>query len=129
MSHELTAYLLFLNLVKFNELWPYYQKYVNEIILNCSTLKSLALQIFEAFIQILLIANLSLNKTLLTFLLCETNLDDSIDPGNFSVRGYLPLIPKDSSTHMNGLAVYVKEGLPFAWDLSLENSADSDKCF
>ena len=49
--------------------------------------------------------------------LCETNLDDSIDSGNFSVRGYLPLIRKDSSTHMHGLAVYVKEGLPFAWGL------------
>ena len=24
--------------------------------------------------------------------LCETNLDGSIDSGNFSVRGYLPLI-------------------------------------
>ena len=24
--------------------------------------------------------------------LCETNLDDSIDSGNFSVRGYLPQI-------------------------------------
>ena len=57
--------------------------------------------------------------------LCETNLDDSIDSGNFSVRGYLPLIQKDSSTHMHGLTVYVKEGLPFAWDLSLENYADS----
>ena len=53
--------------------------------------------------------------------LCETNLDDSIDSGNFSVRGYLPLIQKDSSTHMHGLTVYVKEGLPFAQDLSLEN--------
>ena len=50
----------------------------------------------------------------------ETNLDDSIDSGNFSVTGYLPLIKKDSSTHMHGLAVYVKEGLPFARDLSLE---------
>ena len=30
--------------------------------------------------------------------LCETNLDDSIDSGNFSVTGYLPLIRKDSST-------------------------------
>ena len=28
-------------------------------------------------------------------------------------------------THMHGLAVYVKEGLPFACDLSLENSQDS----
>ena len=59
------------------------------------------------------------------FALSETNLDDSIDSGNFSVRGYLPLIRKDSSTHMHGLAVYMKEGLPFAQDLSLENSADS----
>ena len=61
--------------------------------------------------------------------LCQTNLDDSIDSGTFSVRGYLPLIRKDSSTHMHGLAVYVKEGLPFAQDLSLENSPDSYLCF
>ena len=61
--------------------------------------------------------------------LCETNLDDSIDSGNFSVRVYLPLIQKDSSTRMHGLAVYVKEGLPSARDLSLENSADSYICF
>ena len=61
--------------------------------------------------------------------LCETNLDDSVDSGNFSVRGYLPLIRKDSSTHMHGLAVYVKERLPFARDLSLENSTDCYLCF
>ena len=60
--------------------------------------------------------------------LCETNLHDSIDSGNFSVS-YLPLIRKDSSTHMHGLTVYVKEGLPFAWDLYLEDSADSYLCF
>ena len=60
--------------------------------------------------------------------LFETNLDDSPDSGNFSVRGYLPLIQKDSSTHMHGLAGYVKEGLAFAQDLSLENSADSYLC-
>ena len=57
--------------------------------------------------------------------LCETNLDDSVDSDNFSVRGCHPLIRKDSSIHMHGLAVYVKEGLPSARDLSLENSADS----
>ena len=57
--------------------------------------------------------------------LCETNLDESIDCGNFSVRGYLPLIRKGYGTCMHGLAVYMKEGLPFAWDLSLGNSADS----
>ena len=53
---------------------------------------------------------------------CETNLDDPIDSGNFSVRGYLHLISMDSTTHMHGLAVYMKERLPFAWNLSLENS-------
>ena len=41
------------------------------------------------------------------------------------MSGYLPLIQKDSTTHMYGLAVYVKEGLPFVQDLSLENYADS----
>ena len=30
---------------------------------------------------------------------------------------------------MHGLAIYFKEGLPFARDLSLENSADSYLCF
>ena len=47
-----------------------------------------------------------------------TNLDHSVDSGNFSVSNYLPLIPiyPDSITHMNGPDVYVKEGLPFAWD-------------
>ena len=45
------------------------------------------------------------------------------------MRGYLPLIQKDSSTHMHGLAVCVKEGLPFAQDLFLENSTDSYLCF
>ena len=34
----------------------------------------------------------------------------------FSVRGYLPLIQK-IVTYMHGLAVYVKEGIPFAQDL------------
>ena len=61
--------------------------------------------------------------------LCKANLDDSIDSGNFSVRGFLPLIRKDSTTHMHGLVVYVKEVLPFAQGLSLENSADSYLCF
>ena len=56
--------------------------------------------------------------------LCETNLNESTDSGNFWFdSGYIPLIRKDSITHMHGLA--------FAWnkdiarDFSLENSADS----
>ena len=30
---------------------------------------------------------------------------------------------------MHGLAIYVKDGLPFAQELSIENSADSYLCF
>ena len=50
---------------------------------------------------------------------CETNLNDPVDSGNFSVKGYLPLM---------------KEGPLFALDLSLENSylcllLDSYLCF
>ena len=57
--------------------------------------------------------------------LSEINLDDSINSGNFSLTGYLPIIRNDSITYMHGLRVYVKEGLLFAWDASLENSVDS----
>ena len=60
--------------------------------------------------------------------LCETNLDDSIDSGNFFVRGYLLLIRKDSVTHMHGLAIYVIEEFPFAKGTSLENPWDT-YCF
>ena len=51
-----------------------------------------------------------------------SNLDDSIHCGNFSVTSYLHLIWMDSVTHMHGLEVYGKGGLPLAQDLSLENS-------
>ena len=61
--------------------------------------------------------------------LCETDLHDSIDSGNFSDRVYHPLTRKDSITHMYGLAVYVKDGLRFVRDFSRENSADSFLCF
>ena len=57
--------------------------------------------------------------------LWDTNLDDLIDSGNFSLEGYFTLVWKDSVTHMLGLAVYVKEHLPFVREVSLENSADS----
>ena len=79
---------------------------------------------FDALVRIFLESN---SPDILA--VCETNLDDSIDSGSFSARGYLSLIRKDSSTRMQCLAVYVKEGLPSAWELSLENSADSYLCF
>ena len=63
--------------------------------------------------------SLKLSFTNIRGLLSNFVVDDSNDSGNF-LRGYLPLIRKDSSTHMHGLTVYVK-GLLFARDLSLEN--------
>ena len=44
-------------------------------------------------------------------------------------ESFLESNPPDILAHMHGLAVYVKEILPFAWDLSLENSADNYLCF
>ena len=38
VSHELTAYLSIFNQFKLNELWPFYQKHVNQIILNRTAL-------------------------------------------------------------------------------------------
>ena len=61
--------------------------------------------------------------------LCETNLDGSIESGSLPVRGYVPLIVKKLVTHIHGLVVYVKEGRPFARDISLEKSAGSYLCF
>ena len=60
--------------------------------------------------------------------LSEIILGGSIGFSYFSVRGYLPLIRNDSIAHIHGLAVYVKEGLSFPRDVSLENSEDS-LCF
>ena len=88
------------------------------------------LRIFAVFVQVLLNKNLSLIQNSPDILaLCETSLDDSINSGDFSLRGYLPLIRKDSITHMHGFAVYVKEGLSFARGVFLKNSAYSYLCF
>ena len=89
--------------------------------LNCSFTN-------KVFVRILLNVNLSLNQTLLTSVLYVRQLGWLSWFGNFSVRCCLPVIQKDSATHMGGLAVYVRERLPCAGDLSLENSVDS-LCF
>ena len=74
--------------------------------------------------QFFLNVNLSLN---LSFLLCERQTWMTQLILAISLSGYLPLIQKDSITHVHGLAVYVKERLPFP--LSLGNSLDSYLCF
>ena len=83
---------------------------------NCKSHNSLkpSFANIKSFVGILLNVNLSLNQTLLTFLLyVRQTYMIQIDSGNFSVKGNLPLNWKDSTTHMYGLAVHVKEGLPF----------------
>ena len=53
--------------------------------------------------------------------LCETNLDDSIDSGNLSVRGYLPLIRKD---FLDTLMDIIRTGLPILVEvIDMVNSA------
>ena len=123
MSHEVIAYLSIFNLFKLNEACkPDNFELHNSLKLSFTNIRGLRLNFVdcESFLE-------SNSPDILA--LCETNLNDSIDFGDFSMRGYLPLIQKDSGTHMHGLTVYMKEGLPFAQDLSLENSADSYLCF
>ena len=52
-------------------------------------------------------------------------MNNLIDLGNLFVKGYLPFIRKNFISHMRGLAVYLKEGLPFTEELPLEDSVDS----
>ena len=120
---------LFLTYFKLSELWPCYSKACKPnnfgsrdsvklsltnilgLCSNCVDCESL----FESNSPDSLVA------------LCETNLDRTIYSVKFSVRGYLPLIRKDSSIH--GLTVYMKEEFLFARDLSLENSENFYLCF
>ena len=127
VSHELTAYLPIFNLFKLMAILskackPDSFESHSSLKLSFTNIRGLRSNFVycESFLE-------SNSSDILA--LCETNLDDSIDSGNFFVRGYLPLIRKDSSTHMHSLAVYVKEGFLFARDLALENSADSYLCF
>ena len=57
--------------------------------------------------------------------LYDTNLHDSIDSSNFFFSDYYSRI----ITQVHDLAVYVKEGLPFARNLFLEHSEESYICF
>ena len=124
LSHELTA-CLFFNLFKLNELWPCSKacrpdsfEWRNFLKLSFSNIWGLRSNFVdcESFIE---------SNSL------ESNSCSPWDkPGwpwfwQFLCERLSSFNPKDSSTHMHGLTVYVKEGLPFARDFSLENSADS----
>ena len=130
MSLQLTAYLSIFNQLQLTELWQYYQKDVKRCkgcnFESYNSLKFSFKNIWGLLLNFVDCESFLESDSPVILALSKTNLDDS---SNFSVKGYLPLIRKDSTTHMNGIAVYVKEGLPFAWDLSLGNSADSFLCF
>ena len=65
-----------------------------------------------------MVVNLSENQTLSVFLLyVRQTWKTQLIPTISYLRGYCPLIRKDSVTFMHG-AVYVKEGLSFLRDLS-----------
>ena len=61
--------------------------------------------------------------------LCETNLGPDISSSDFGVDGYLPVIRKDSSRHMHGLAVYIRCSLPVARACDFESPSHSYMCF
>ena len=65
-----------------------------------------------------------MNQTLNITDLCEINLEDTIDPSNFSVRGFFPTILKDSFT-LCIVVQFIRTRLFFAYDLFLEDSEDS----
>ena len=119
---------LFLTYFKLHELWPCCSKACkpnnfelhNSLKLSLTNIRDLRLNSVdcESFFE---------SNSPESLALCETNLDGTVDFGNLSVRGYLPLIQKNSNIH--GLAVYVQEGLSFAQDLSLENSKNFHLCF
>ena len=90
MNSQLT--FLFLTNLNFNELWPYYQKHANQIILNRNSLKLSCTNIRGLYSNFVDCESFLESNSPEILALCETNLDDSIDSGNFSVRGYLPLI-------------------------------------
>ena len=99
--------------------WPYYQKHVhhNFELHNCLKLSFINIR---SFVRISSDVNLSLNQTLLTFLLYVRQ----------TWMTQLILKRKYYVTHKHVSAVYVKEGLSLVWDLFLKNYDESSYlCF
>ena len=61
--------------------------------------------------------------------LSETNLSSNFADSDFCIPGYLPIIRKDSSTHMHGLAVYARDTLPISREVHLEKPTEPFMCF
>ena len=101
--------------------------------MNHINLWNLALQIIEALIIILL----NVNPWIIPWIKLSWSSCSRWDK-----RGWLKWfrqflyeelssfnLKKDSITHMHGLALYLKERLPFAREISLKNSVDCYLCF
>ena len=120
VSHELTAYLSisWIMAIVPKECKPDNFELYNSLKINFMNIQGICLNFidWESFLE-------TNSPDILAS--CETNLDDWVDSGNFSVRGYICLIQKCSTTDMCGVAVYVKEVLSFAQNLSPGNSSDS----
>ena len=61
--------------------------------------------------------------------LCETNLSSAVSSCDLSVDGYLPLVRKDSNSHMLGLGVYIRKNSPICRETRFESSDYSFMCF
>ena len=109
--------------------WPYYQKNVNQITKSHNSLKLVFTNtggLGSNFVGF----QFSLESDSPDIcVLCETKSKDSVVSRNLLCMVHVPLVGKDSVTHMHVRAVYVKDRLPFARDLSLENSKYSYFCF
>ena len=90
--------------------WLYYQKHVHHNFELHNYLKLSFISI-RSFVRISSDVNLSLNQTLLTFLLYVRQ----------TWMNQLILNRKYYVTHKHVSAVYVKEGLSLEWDLFLKN--------
>ena len=61
--------------------------------------------------------------------LCETNLSSAVSSCDLSVDGYLPLIRKDSNSHMLGLGIYIRKNSPICRETRFESTDYSFMCF
>ena len=122
LSHELAAYFsdlyLYCDLMKRS----HYQKYVKlhkSVKLSFTNIRGLRSNFVgcESFLE-------SNPPDILA--LYESKVEDSVDSNKLSVRG---VVRKGSVSHMHGLAVYTKNGVPFARNFSLETSQDLYLCF
>ena len=113
VSHEVTAYLSLFNLfltqwimaILSKECKPDNFELHSPLKLNFLNIWGLSSNFVVSFIE-------SNSPDILA--LCETNLDNSIDSGNFSVTRYLPLIWKDSITQMHFLQFICNKDFLFA---------------